>query len=99
MDLKNVSLSHATMRNEHLIPAFAEFLENNFPHEYKTLLAGYGNEDYYYILEFGNYETETAFWLLESLFDVLNEVAPTGFYFGAHQGDGSDYGFWEVYDD
>jgi hypothetical protein len=28
--------------------------------------------------------------------DMLNEVAPEGFYFGAIEGDGSDFGFWPI---
>jgi hypothetical protein len=34
--------------------------------------------------------------LLESLFDTLDNYSPEGYYFGAHPGDGSDYGFWEM---
>lgn len=32
---------------------------------------------------------------LENLFDTLNYIAPEGYYFGAHEGDGSDFGFWQ----
>jgi hypothetical protein len=38
-------------------------------------------------------------WLLSDLFDALNDIAPDGCYFGAHPGNGSDYGFWEVEED
>lgn len=32
--------------------------------------------------------------VLESLFDALQTFAPPYAYFGAHEGDGSDYGYW-----
>jgi hypothetical protein len=33
--------------------------------------------------------------LWEDIFDYLNTIAPVGCLFGAHPGDGCDYGFWE----
>jgi hypothetical protein len=43
----------------------------------------------------GYYDTEDADFDLEELFDLLDNAAPAGHYFGSHPGDGSDYGFWE----
>jgi hypothetical protein len=49
-------------------------------------------------IEQDNYfESEESDYDLESLFDELNDLCTYDlpyFYFGAHCGDGSDYGFW-----
>ena len=34
--------------------------------------------------------------IINDLMDALNEYAPTGYYFGAIEGDGSDFGFWAI---
>lgn len=33
---------------------------------------------------------------VDEMFDALNEFSPEGHYFGAHEGDGSDFGYWPV---
>lgn len=38
---------------------------------------------------------ESGSWILDDLDDALNGVAPAGFYFGADEGDGACFGFWE----
>lgn len=38
---------------------------------------------------------DMAEFLNEMLFDVLDGYSPEGCYFGAHPGDGSDFGYWE----
>jgi hypothetical protein len=45
--------------------------------------------------EDGDYE-ELGSELVNDLIDALNELAPDGLYFGANEGDGSDFGFWPV---
>ena len=101
-ELKNVSLSEATMRPEDLIPCFIYAIRQIDPDNkllmdsmeeiekpiYKTDLDGN-------ILSEEYYESENCHWDLDYLFDTLNELAPDGYYFGSHPGDGSDYGFWE----
>jgi hypothetical protein len=89
-----------TMRLEDLIPAFCDELRaRDADHQteaHQELLAQIGvrstqNERYY--------ESEDAMWDLESLFDALSDHAPDGYYFGAHEGDGSDYGYWQPMSD
>jgi len=86
------SISHATMREEDLIPSFLNELEylNNNKHAYKVVI----NEGKK-IVEKGVYDTDdTSFYLNETLFNALNDFAPPYHYFGSHCGDGSDFGFW-----
>lgn len=86
---RNVSISHGTLRTEDLASAFIEYIPDN---------EQYANIHYEY-LTLGDWDSEVANWLLEDMFDALNELAPEGCYFGALPGDGSDFGFWEADDD
>jgi hypothetical protein len=97
------SVSHGTMRTEDLIPAFVERLDDlkqaeslsDSPDKERygrldNMLSAteqrMEREDYY--------ASEDAVCDLEALFEALNEFSPPFCYFGAHEGDGSDYGFW-----
>jgi hypothetical protein len=42
------------------------------------------------------YSQDCAWIVNEDLFEAMNEIAPEGYYFGAHPDDGADFGFWEV---
>lgn len=92
----NSSVSHATLRPADLIPTFLEVLKTapEYPELFKTLpLSGAldGDHDWY--------GTEDAAWLLDDLFKTLNQYAPDGFYFGATEGDGANFGYWQTIED
>lgn len=92
------SISTGTMRRVDLIPAFAHELADLTSHEQALNITGFtpdnapadGDEFW---------DTADAAYILDSLFDALDSAAPTGCYFGAHPGDGSDYGFWMTEED
>ena len=87
------SVSHGTLREQDLIPAFEEVLDSagveyDRPAAVDKLLLGLSLTE--------NEQEEVGFYLNESLFDLLDGIAPEGTYFGSHPGDGSDFGFWEA---
>lgn len=90
------SVSHGTLRKEDLIPRFSEVLKecvfmNDLPLEdFNDLIHEANTVDF---------TSDRADSILEELFDALNEFAPDNAIFGAHEGDGSDFGFWELEND
>lgn len=40
--------------------------------------------------------TESCAWLIDKLFDVIDEASPDGYVFSAHPGNASDFGFWPI---
>jgi len=81
------SISHGTLRTEDLLSAFADELEwltgpNDLSKEAQEI----------------NPESEEASELVNDLIDALQELAPPYCYFGAHEGDGADFGFWFFWD-
>ncbi len=101
------TLIHGTMRLQDLIPCFLSELniegDRRFATEWNSITSfmektgAYANaeDDSSDILE-DWYDTEAAQEVLNDLFDALDAMAQEkGFYFGAHPGDGSDYGYWK----
>jgi len=82
------SISHGTMRPEDLIPSFVWELRR------LAKRAGRVREFAPLIKDAENTSEEDAPDILDELFTALEEFAPPYGYFGAHEGDGSDYGFW-----
>jgi hypothetical protein len=108
-DLKNVSVSWGTLQPSHLINNFVTcltYLDNTHNliqtgndwlkrfERWENLWntgrhLGWLDEIYDDLVTEGDD-------LLEALFDTLDEFAPSGYYFGTHPGDGSDFGFWQI---
>ena len=84
-DLKDQTIIHGTMRCEDLYPAFRSLLVLLDPEK----ASGY-SEDHDLATECLRFDETWA------LADDLEALAPDGYYFGAHPGDGSDFGFWKL---
>lgn len=89
------SVSHATMRRQDLIPRFIEELE----------WLGVDPETIEWPPTDAIDDDAHPWWisddvgrLLNELFDRLDKFAPEYCYFGAHEDDGADFGFWIAWD-
>lgn len=87
------SVSHGTHRNVDLLDSLSYELKRLAKEEYAKLIAE-AEEREAFLLENPDDETERDSDLVHELFDALGELAPAYTYFGAHPGDGSDFGFW-----
>jgi hypothetical protein len=105
-NIKLGSLIHATLRSEDLLPAFLHALE-----DYRHPKAGAFNSELIELgfgysqcgaCGLGNreewpegFDDDMASEIIDEMVDALNDLAPAGYYFGVHLGDGSDFGFWK----
>ncbi len=87
------SVSSGTMRPEDLIPEFLYVLGQADKPAHDALV-----EEYEDVLDSDDPDMEQQDYALEALFNALDQVAPPYCYFGAHEGDGADYGFWVSWD-
>ena len=98
----NCTLIHGTHRVCDLVPAFLEVIKNT--PEYTQIMQT--NDSNLQVIFDPSADDRDERWesddmcyfLNEELFDILESYAPEGYYFGAHTGDGSDFGFWEIDD-
>lgn len=90
------TISHATLRTEDLLTAFADELEYQvqrnaeLPLKHRQAQIGLVND----AREVTDFDSEDASELIHELEAALNEYAAPYCYFGAHEGDGSDFGYW-----
>lgn len=96
------SISHGTMRDVDLIPTFsdvlyqlnrnaAEYLKAQHDKGYAVLAVTLDR-----LAEPNDDGLQAMGDLTVALFEALERACPEGYTFGAHEGDGSDYGFWAV---
>jgi hypothetical protein len=93
------SVISGTMRPEDLLPAFIDTVRGQRPlnreHSKDVTEIQRRIDRHYRKPEKSDYFIfDSADDDIERLFDILTEYCPQGFYFGAHPGDGADYGFW-----
>ena len=94
------TLIHGTMRTCDLVPTFLEAIKDTVGYDQMVLDINGANPDLSVITvqdasEWDERWSSTEMtYFLDELFDILNNYAPDGYYFGAHPGDGSDYGYW-----
>lgn len=92
------TVSHGTLRTQDLVRKFEREIFYLDPAGYDRMIDMFcapqngahqdPNADYW--------QSELAANYLELLTTILDAMAPADHYFGAHPGDGSDFGFWEV---
>jgi hypothetical protein len=90
------SVSSGTMRNQDLIPLFLWECrrlrltrdERNAVRKIDSRVSRVSNDDDAY------WSDAVSQWDLEELFDILDAHSLPYFHFGAHEGDGADFGWW-----
>ena len=87
------TVSSATMRAEDLLPKFAHVLEK-FGMKRSALTARAATRLLAMKPDDADVQELVSVVLNDEIWDAMNEIAPEGYYFGAHEGDGADYGFW-----
>jgi hypothetical protein len=93
------TISEGTLRPQDLIPKFLDALNDLHPEAYMQCQipgCGFPMVPSYALEDSGDewWASEDAQWALECLFEALDLCAPENHYFGAHPGDGADFGFW-----
>jgi hypothetical protein len=95
------SVSSGTTRPEDLIPRFLDVAEGlRLSREDRKTVVRIRHDSNNALWADEHSQESDGYWTLqadsdlEALFDLLSNYAPPYCYFGAHEGDGADYGFW-----
>lgn len=99
------TVTSLTMRVQDVLPALMDVLVKYYPEAYKVVTSAISIELDTGYTEICNdhddpaWDTEIISWITHEIaWDAMEEIAPEGYYFGAHAGDGCDYGFWKIKD-
>ncbi|NMA49529.1 MAG: hypothetical protein GX947_07150 [Tissierellia bacterium] len=96
-----IILTEGTLNPEHLLPTYYDFLVKYNINELADKIKAVFSEEpttynsYYSITEM-TCNSEEAHYLLEEIYDFFNEIAPLGYCFSSHVGDGACFGFWKI---
>ena len=83
-------LSEGTLVPEDLLDVFVGFIVDEA--QEGQALSDELLDDYH---EESLFSWENYSWALEECYDILNELAPEGYYFGTMEGDGACFGFFK----
>lgn len=92
------SVSQGTLRPYMLIGRFMAVLQEYNPELWVTWTTP-GTLEYVDTLRPAGdpwWDSDEAFDVVLNLIEALDKLSPPGFFFGAHSGDPSDYGYWPV---
>jgi hypothetical protein len=98
------TVSHGTLRTQDLLEAFANELKDRATGDELTPVRRELIDDaltYAKLIEADHLNDdgqEAAGEIVNELIEALTELAPAYVHFGAHEGDGSDFGFWVSWD-
>lgn len=92
------SISTATLRNQDLVPLFLNTLKETDRTAYEKVVTCSALKALTLEDDDVWWQSDDSFALLDSLFDALDESSPPYFHFGAHEGDGADFGWWLSHD-
>lgn len=93
-------VDYASLRPQDLLPAFMDLLRSVDAPEYEQLLVNHAVPSY--ALEDDSsdwWNSDNCNYLMQEIQDDLNYYAPDGYYFGASDGNGSDFGVWPFPDE
>jgi len=89
------TIIEGTLKDSDIGPACLSWLRENAPEAYQEATSTFS--DIYDLslseVDENFWDTDEGWFLYETVYPLMQEQVPDGYYFGAHPGDGSDIGF------